>query len=41
MKDVKALCVGGGFHLTKFGINSKHVLLSMLEMDRRNGLQDQ
>ena len=41
MKDVKALCVGGGFHLTKFGINSKHVLLSMPEMDRRNGLQDQ
>ena len=41
MKDVKALFVGEGFHLTKFVINSKHVLLSMPEMDRRNGLQDQ
>ena len=41
MKDVKALCVEGGFHLTKFVRNSKHVLSSIPEGDRRKGLHDQ
>ena len=41
MKDVKALCAGGGFHLTKFVSNSKHVLLSVPEGDRRKGHNDQ
>ena len=41
MKDVKALCAEGEFHLTKFVSNSKHVLLSMLERNRRKGLHDQ
>ena len=27
MKDVKALCAEGGFHLTKFVSNSKHLCL--------------
>ena len=31
MKDMKALCAEGGFHLTKFVSNSKHVLLSTPE----------
>ena len=40
IKDVKALCAEGGFHLTKFVSNSKHVLLSISE-DRKKGLHDQ
>ena len=40
MKDVKALCAEGGFHLTKFVSNSKHVLLSIPEEDRRKCLHD-
>ena len=48
MKDVKALCAEGefhltkfvGFHLTKFVSNSKHVLISTPEGGRK-GLQDQ
>ena len=41
MKDVKVPCAEGGFHLTKFVSNSKHVLLSMPEGDRRKSLHDQ
>ena len=41
IKDVKALCAGGGFHLTKFVSSSKHVLSSIPEGDRRKGLHDQ
>ena len=38
IKDVKALYAEGGFHLTKFVSNSKHVLLSIPEGNRRKGL---
>ena len=41
MKGVKALCAEGGFHLTKFFSNSKHVLLSICEGDRRKCLHNQ
>ena len=41
IKDVKALCAGGAFYLTKFVSNSKHVLLAIPEGDRRKGLHDQ
>ena len=41
MKDVKALCAEGEFHLTKFVSNSKYVLLSIPEGGRRKGLHDQ
>ena len=41
IKYVKALCAEGGFHLTKFVSNSKHVLLPIPEGDRRKGLHDQ
>ena len=41
MKDVKALCAEGGFHLSKFVSNSKHVLLSIRKGDRGKGLHDQ
>ena len=41
IKDVKTLCAEGGFHLTKLVSNSKHVLLSIPEEDRRKGIHDQ
>ena len=41
IKDVKALYAEGRFHLTKFVSNSKHVLLSISEEDRRKVLHDQ
>ena len=40
MKDVKALYAEEEFHLTKFFSNNKHVLLSIPERDRREGLHD-
>ena len=41
MKDVTAMCAKGGFWLTKFVSNSKYVLVSIPEGQRRKGLQDQ
>ena len=43
MKDVKALCAEGGFHLTKFVSNSKHILLLSIYLKEttEKGLHDQ
>ena len=40
VKNVKDLCASGGFHLTKFLSNSKKVLQSISENDRRKGVKD-
>ena len=40
IKEVKTMCVSGGFRLTKFGSNSKKVLQSIPEDDRRAGVKD-
>ena len=37
MKDVKSMCQEGGFNLTKFASNSKNVLQSIQEEDRKMG----
>ena len=39
-KNVKAMCSSGGFKLTKFPSNSKRVLQSIPEEDRRKGVKD-
>ena len=41
MKDVTAMCAEGEFQFTKFVSNSKDVLVSIPEGERRKGLQDQ
>ena len=41
MKDVTAMCAEGEFRFTKFVSNSKDVLVSIPEGERRKGLQDQ
>ena len=40
IKSVKAICASGGFKLTKFMSNSKQVLQSIDEADRRQGVKD-
>ena len=40
VKEVKAMCASGGFRLTKFLCNSKKVLQSIPEDDRRAGVKD-
>ena len=40
IKNVKAMCASGGFKLTKFLSNSKQVLQSVDEADRRQGVKD-
>ena len=37
MKNVKSMCQEGGFNLTKFASNSKNVLQSIQEEDRKMG----
>ena len=41
IKNVTAMCESGGFKLTKFLSNSKQVLQSIDEADRRQGVKDQ
>ena len=41
VKDVINMFEAGGFHLTKFISNSKELLLSILESQRRIGVKDQ
>ena len=40
IKNVKAMCASEVFKLTKFFSNSKHVLQSIDEADRRQGVKD-
>ena len=40
MKDVKLMCQEGAFNLTKFASNSKRVLQSVLEKDRKMGIKN-
>ena len=40
IKNVKAMCASGEFKLTKFLSNSKQVLQSIDEADRRQGVKD-
>ena len=40
IKNVKAMCASGGFKLTKFLSNSKQVLQSIVEADRRPGVKN-
>ena len=40
IKNVKAMCESGGFKLTKFLSNSKQVLQSIDEADRRQAVKD-
>ena len=40
VNNVKAMCVSGGFKLTKFLSNNKQVLQSIDEADRRQGVKD-
>ena len=41
MKDVTAMCAGGGFRPTRFVSNIKDVLVFIAKGERRKGLQDQ
>ena len=40
IKNIRDMCAAGGFRLTKFVSNSKEVLLSIPEADRRQGISD-
>ena len=40
IENVKAICLSGGFKLTKFLSNNKRVLQSIPEEDRRKGVKD-
>ena len=40
VKEVNVMCAPGGFRLSKFFINSKKVLQSIPEDDRRAGVKD-
>ena len=40
MKDVKSMCQEGGFNMTKFASNSKKVLQSIPEKDRKMGIKN-
>ena len=40
IKNVKVMCLSGGFKLTKFLSNNKRVLQSIPEKDRRKGVKD-
>ena len=40
MKDVKSMCQEGGFNLAKFASNSKKVLQSVLEKDRKMDIKN-
>ena len=40
MKDVKSMYRKGGFNLTKFASNSKRVLQSIPEKDRKMGIKN-